>query len=121
MSIPQLSLARLKELAASKGRKHERATLIAGLTARNISIDAVAGANTGWVAGRIAVIKLIRPGTVFSTDRLWVGAPAIGEPRAMGAVIAEAIALGLIKATGEWEKSSRPQCHARDVKIWRRV
>ncbi len=121
MTVAQLSLTRLRELAASKGPKRERAALIAGIAARDISIDAVAGANTGWVAGRLNVIRGIKRGVEFTTDLLWQGAPKIGEPRAMGAVMTEAVAAGLIRATGEYEKSGRPVCHARPQAVWRRT
>ena len=113
-----------KALRAAAQAKITRAGLTAGGAARNAAVAQVGGAYQSWVARRLAFIKSLPSGREFSTDQVWLAAPAadhkISEPRAMGAVMMLAQAEGLISPTGEYEKSARPQCHARPVAIWQR-
>jgi hypothetical protein len=43
------------------------------------------------------------------------------EPRALGAVMKAMARDGKIRATGEYRKSARTDCHARPVAVWRVV
>lgn len=91
------------------------------ITARDAALAAVErGAPAGWLhlAGE-AIREVAATGRPFTTDTIWdrVGKPP--EPRAMGAAIRAAMKAGLIEATGGYEQSSRPEAHARPVKVWR--
>jgi hypothetical protein len=62
----------------------------------------------------------------FTTDDVWhllevgnVEPPR--EPRAMGAVMRTAQGRGIIRATEEYRKSTRVECHGRPVMIWRKA
>lgn len=60
----------------------------------------------------------------FTTDAVWHTLEGHGvapprDPRAMGAAIRRAKKDGLIEATGEYRKSSRPECHRRPIPVYR--
>lgn len=111
-----------KALTAKAKALHVRTGLAAGEAARDASVAQVGNAYQAWISRRLAFIKSLPVGREFTTDQLWAAAPAadhkITERRAMGAVMVEAQALGLIRPTGEYMKSSRPACHARPIAIW---
>lgn len=60
--------------------------------------------------------------TEFTTDTIWSMLARTSltthEPRAMGAIMRKAQRDGLIKATGQYTTSTRPECHKRPVMIW---
>ena len=92
--------------------------------ARDAAIQQVeANADEGWLkAAHWAVVFLAEDGDPFTTDDIWEYVDRHGkprEPRAMGAVMKQAAAEGLIEATGEYRKSKRVECHARPVMVWR--
>jgi hypothetical protein len=63
-------------------------------------------------------------GAEFSTDEVWSLLEAAGvspprEPKAMGAIMRKAGRLGLCEATERTKISTRPDCNARPVRIWR--
>ena len=91
---------------------------------RDQAIEDVARGEEAWIDRVLGMIRAISSGNTFSTDRLWSEVAAAKltthEPRVMGAAIKLAKQLGLIEATGIYEKSCRPKCHARPVMIWRR-
>lgn len=99
-----------------------------GPARRDRAIARTHGANTVWVDRMIAAIATIEPGRVFTSDLLWSIAdvrlcdlPRPTEPRAMGAVVKLASTMGLIVRGDGYEKSSRPECHARPCARWRRT
>lgn len=59
----------------------------------------------------------------FTTDEIWAVLDGLNvdthEPRALGAVIRQASRKGWITKTGRTRQSQRPECHARDIAIWR--
>jgi hypothetical protein len=57
----------------------------------------------------------------FTTDEVWdaLGEDRPKEPRALGAVMKAMAGEGKIRATGEYRKSVRVDCHARPVAVWR--
>jgi len=70
-----------------------------------------------------AVRVLIGGGfTQLTSEDIWLQLKAWGvqttEGRAMGGVLREAAALGLIKPTEAWVKSQDPIRHARPVRVW---
>lgn len=78
-----------------------------------------AGAPEAWMANaRKAVRDLAAAGADFTTDDLWLRLPMPPEPRAMGAVMTWAEATGLCVPTGRTVPSTRPECHARPVRVW---
>ena len=67
----------------------------------------------------VALIALAR--FDFTTDDVWnaLGEDRPDEPRALGAVMKAMARDGVIRATGEYRKSTRVDCHARPVAVWR--
>jgi len=60
----------------------------------------------------------------FTTDEVWARLDPdmrTHEPRAMGAMMRQAAKAGLITATDGYEQSTRPECHARPVRVWQSV
>lgn len=57
----------------------------------------------------------------FSSDDVWglLKAHNTHEPRAMGAIMQQAVRDGWIVSTGKYEPSTRPESHRRPVLIWR--
>ena len=65
------------------------------------------------------VIRLASTGVGFTTDDVWKALPNCSlERRAMGAVMLKAKREGAIVSTGRFQKSARPENHARDVRVW---
>lgn len=83
---------------------------------------AAAAAPDAWTQDARGALRLIAAtGIEFTTDDLWARLPAPPEPRAMGAIIRWGAEQGVIVDTGRARKSTRPECHARPVTIWRGV
>lgn len=81
-------------------------------------------ADSEWMtAAKHVLWKIIQHGEDFTTDLMWERLNAMDvhthEPRAMGAVMRAAARAGLIATTGEYVKSSRPDCHSRPIPVWR--
>lgn len=76
-----------------------------------------------WAAAREEVILAAIQLPEFTTDVVWRGLDSRGlkthEPRALGAVMKAMAKAGVIEPTGRWEKSRRPEAHARPVMVWR--
>lgn len=100
-------------------------TLFDAEEARDEAIARVeAHAPEGWVhraKDAVALIALAR--FDFTTDDVWnaLGEDRPPEPRALGAVMKKMAGDGTIRATGEYRKSVRVDCHARPVAVWRHV
>ncbi len=78
-----------------------------------------AGAPEAWVTeARKVVRELAAAGADFTTDDVWQLVPLPPEPRAMGAVMVWAETAGLVVPTGRTMPSTRPECHARPVRVW---
>lgn len=62
----------------------------------------------------------------FTTDEVWAelaqrrNGASTHEPRAMGAIMRNAEAAGLIEPTERWRLSDRAACHRRPMRVWRR-
>lgn len=69
---------------------------------------------------REVVLRLARTGKPFTTDDVWKRVKAPPEPRALGAVMRDLQRAGKIRPRLEWVQSSRPECHARPVRVWER-
>jgi hypothetical protein len=58
----------------------------------------------------------------FSTDEVWAALDesySTHEPRALGAIMVDMARRGIIAPTDRTVKSRRPECHRRDVRVWR--
>lgn len=98
--------------------------LFQGTAARDRAVAKVAKSTPPeWrTALRHVVETLARRGGEFSTDDVWSrldGQPP--EPRALGATMMSLARAGLIRRTGKWVASARPECHARPVAVWEGV
>ena len=85
------------------------------------AIRAVADhAGTVWMNKCIAVIAVVahRLTTLTVDDVADEGVPACYDKRAVGAAMREAARRGLIRRTGEYQKSRRPERHSSPVMRW---
>lgn len=87
-------------------------------------------ANQEWMIAAGSAVRAVAVSmTTFTTDDVWdmltffwtLNIPPVTthEPRAMGAVMRRAVKDGVCVATPAYERSSRVECHARPVRIWR--
>lgn len=81
-------------------------------------------ADERWTRDARSAIRTVAfKGVEFTTDAVWelldkVSSARTHEPRAMGALMREAQRAGLIRTTGAYIKSSRPDCHLRPCAVW---
>jgi len=92
---------------------------------RNKAIAQVAtNTDPTWAAQTMLIIKQIATNTFdFTTDDIWqqlseTSLPTPHEPRALGAVMIAAHRAGIITATDKYRQSTRPECHARPIRVW---
>jgi hypothetical protein len=101
------------------------ATLFDAEEARDEAIARVErNAPEGWVQRAKEVTERVAASSFeFTTDDVWaaLGDDRPHEPRALGAVMKSMAKDGTIRTTGEYRKSSRTDCHARPVAVWRVV
>ena len=99
--------------------------ILASIEAADKAISQVgASADPRWVRTVYGIItELAFKGEGFTTDQIWnaldrckVVSPH--EPRALGFVMRQACSDGLIKPTGEYRPSLRPQCHRNPKRVW---
>lgn len=77
---------------------------------------------TWYQAAVSAVLMCADLGEQFTADDVWGRIPdecRTKEPRALGAVMRLLVEQGVIESTGGWRESSRPQAHARPMRVWR--
>ncbi len=80
-----------------------------------------------WLTSAIQAVELCaKVRDYFSTDHVWEALDAAGiepphEPKAMAAAMLACARRGLIVKTNTTEKSRRPECHRRDIAVWRSV
>ena len=96
---------------------------------RQLSLDEAlalveTAADVDWKQrARDAIRTVAFSGRAFTTDDVW---DAIGDGvatrdgRALGPLMREAVADGLIEPTGNYIKSRRLACHQRPVREWRK-
>jgi len=80
-------------------------------------------ANEAWKKlAAMAVEALSLRGRPFTADDLWDEIEVFGvsthEPRALGAIMRQAVKSGQIRNTGTFVKSRRPECHQRPIAVW---
>ena len=80
-------------------------------------------ADPEWKAAALeAVRSCAKNMPEFTTDQVWriLARTDYGthEPRAMGAIMRQAVSLGWVKPTDQYRTSERPECHKRPVKVW---
>ena len=92
---------------------------------RNKAITQVAtNTDPTWAAQTMLIIKQIATNTFdFTTDDIWEQLktsplPTPHEPRALGAVMIAVQRCGIITATDKYRQSTRPECHARPIRVW---
>jgi len=100
-------------------------TLFDPVTAHAVTDEAVeradAHADADWMAAALeAVESCAERHALFTTDDVYryLSGVATDEPRAMGAVMRKAQALGLCQATGDYRPSLRPQAHQNPKRVW---
>lgn len=91
------------------------------LAAAEEAIEQVEGnADDEWLADARAVVRrLAETHPEFTTDDVWRSLASTREPRALGAVMRQAAAEGIVENTHQTVPSTRPECHARPVTVWR--
>lgn len=78
-------------------------------------------ADPKWLDKAYTVVeRLARTNRVFTTDHVWRALDGYHthEPRALGAVMRQAVKDRLITSTGTYVKSSRPECHRRPIPVY---
>jgi hypothetical protein len=112
----------------TNGEQMNLLDIIAATEAKNQAIATVAtNADQTWLTACYNVIVQIATTTdTFTTDTIWqalenAALPTPHEPRAIGAVLRQAAANGLIRATDTYRPSARVACHARPIRVWERV
>lgn len=97
--------------------------------AQQAANDAIArvgnNADPSWMQTALDAVRsiAIEQHRRFTTDDVWAllaerNVPAPREPRALGAVIRVAQKQGMVRATGDYVKSRRTECHGRPVMVW---
>ncbi len=79
---------------------------------------------TWWVAAIRAVYLASRELGTFTTDDVWARLPreyTTHEPRAMGAVMREAVRREWCEGTDQYQASARVVCHGNPKRVWRSV
>jgi len=100
--------------------------LIAATDARDEALAKVSAAtDTQWATEVWAIILDLATDT-FTSDDIWQaledrGLPTPREPRALGAILRQAATDNLIAATAEYRPSHRVACHARPIRVWRKL
>lgn len=100
------------------------ATLFDAQEAQDEALERAERGAGGWIQRARDTVKLIALARFdFTTDEVWdaLGEDRPDEPRALGAVMKAMARDGIIRATGEYRKSGRVDCHARPVAVWRVV
>lgn len=106
----------------------EQLSLVPAEIARDEAIARVSRSHADWIPQALMAVRYIARarghGGTFTTDAVWavlngwgVGAPI--EPRALGAAMRQASKLGLCEPTNLTSKSTRIDCHARPLRVWR--
>ena len=116
--VPPSTLARLRATSEAVG---EPLDLFTGEQAKGAALDALERSHMWWITLATAEIRrLARRRDVLTSDDIWaVLRDAPPEPRAMGAAFRRAAREGVIRKTDHTIKSIRPECHGRDVRVWR--
>ena len=95
-------------------------TLRVAETARDEAIARAAATAETWLSSSLVAIEaLAREQFLITTDDVWERVDPTPEPRAMGAAMTYASRRGYIAATEQWQKSTRVECHARHIRVWR--
>ena len=98
-----------------------------GRELRDQAVEAVGNAaDSRWMAvAHVTILRLARKHDRFTTDEVWAEIErlhpftTVAEPRAMGAAMTKAHREGIISPTPEYVQSTRPQNHARPIRVWR--
>lgn len=96
--------------------------------ARDEAIGRVQRSSDYWIPYALNAVRRIRQmrgaGGYFTTDAVWAilngwGIAPPHEPRALGAAMRKAERLGLCAPTDRTQKSTRIDCHARPLRVWK--
>lgn len=92
-------------------------------TAQQAATEAItrAGDNADpeWFAEALRIVcQLAVVYPEFTTDSVWERLGTTREPRALGAVMRQAAASGVIAKTDRVRPSTRVKCHGRPVAVW---
>ena len=90
-------------------------------------VDVAVNADPNWWQHAVNIVRDVAATSFdFTTDDIWcelerrsIATPH--EPRAIGAVVVAVKRLGLIAPTNRYRPSSRPECHARPIRVWQAV
>ena len=115
----------LPGLDRTEPRTPVRRTSTDGDRLRDDGIErAIRNAGTDWKSAALAVLWTTAKRLRFLITDDWhrtasaMGLPAPPDGRSWGAVVLEARKRGWIEHRGEWSKTSRPNCHSGDCKIY---
>lgn len=88
---------------------------------RDEALDRLEDSHEDWIQKAVSIIRAIaRIYPTLTSDMVWKSIEtAPKEPRAMGAAFREAARRGYIEPTDRVQKSKRPACHSRPIRVWR--
>lgn len=98
----------------------EDQALAAQAAADEAIVRVAENADPSWLAEAQAAVRLLaETRREFTTDDVWRLVPTTREPRALGAVMRWAAGERLVENTHQTVPSTRVECHARPVTVWR--
>lgn len=85
------------------------------------------GADRDWLARGLEIVRRLAvsagEGSLFTSDDIWAripqGTASTREPRMLGAIMRAAQFRKIADPTAEYQRSTRPECHGRPVRVWK--
>jgi hypothetical protein len=117
-----------KQTSTTNHDRERQNKMITGTQLRDQAlVDVAVNADPDWWQHAVNIVQDIAATSFdFTTDDIWcelerrsIATPH--EPRAIGAVVVAVKRLGLIAPTNRYRPSSRPECHARPIRVWQAV
>ena len=117
-----------KQTSTTNYDRERQNKMITGTQLRDQSlVDVAVNANPNWWQHAVNIVQDVAATSFdFTTDDIWCelerrNVMTPHEPRAIGAVVVAVKRLGLIAPTNRYRPSSRPECHARPIRVWQAV
>ena len=117
-----------KQTSTTNYDRERQNKMITGTQLRDQAlVDVAVNADPDWWQHAVNIVRDVAATSFdFTTDDIWcelerrsIATPH--EPRAIGAVVVAVKRLGLIAPTNRYRPSSRPECHARPIRVWQAV
>lgn len=117
-----------KQTSTTNYDRERQNKMITGTQLRDQAlVDVAVNADPDWWQHAVNIVQDVAATSFdFTTDDIWCELERLSiatphEPRAIGAVVVAVKRLGLIAPTNRYRPSSRPECHARPIRVWQAV